>query len=94
MTGDDRRTGLLDGLVSHLAAALADYPPGDTERDAGPCLAVWRSPTDRALVACAEDAVPGRDRCGYHADRRNGRVDVWRERSEAVRVERPPAVVS
>lgn len=93
MTGA-RRTGPLDGLIGHLAAVLADPLPEGTERGSGPCLAVWRSRADRALVACAEDAELGRDWCGYHADRRNGRVDVWRERSEAVRVESPPPAVS
>ena len=74
----------LAGLLDHLAAQLA------APADAGPeCQAVWRDPTDRAIVACADDAEPGRDLCEWHQDRSHGRLMMWRYRSEAVRVQRP-----
>lgn len=73
-----------DGLLGHLADQLAEPTAAGPE-----CQAVWRDPTDRALVACADNAEPGSDWCEWHQDRSHGRLLWWLDRSEAVRVQYP-----
>lgn len=75
----------LRALVDAIAAALPDRPANPD----GLCAAVWRDPADNALVACADAAVPGVDWCDFHRWRSNGRVLVFYDRGEAVRVQSP-----
>lgn len=75
----------LQRLVEAVAARIRDPEGSGHPRER---QAVWRA-ADRVLVACADNAAPGADWCGWHADRSNGRILYWHDRDEAVRVEHP-----